>query len=122
MSSKCGAYQITTARIDTAPPTRHLTRRSGRMRRTTPVAPKAIAKCGRVHVPTTPATQKLATAHVRPDDIGLERSDGHDAHRQEGEAVAARETRDVEEQRRDGCEGQKQDCRQRSDTNVQPCR
>ena len=51
---------------------------------------------------------------------GLEGSDDEDAHREEGEAVAARLARDVEQERRRRREEEEEDARERAEPDVKP--
>ena len=120
MSSKCGAYQITTA-----------TDRQGAARRGTDAEVRAREEddAGRtegdreVRQGPDPEHSRRPEARDGPCSSGphrLECSDGHDAHRKEGEAVAARETRDVEEQRRRCGEGKEENSCESARADVEP--
>ena len=120
MSSTCGAYHATMATIDSPSPNATYGRSRRSSRRTAPIVRNAMAKCGRVQ---DSRHARDAERDDRPPARGafeLERRDDDDAHREEGQAVAPRLTREIEQQRRRGRQEEEEQTGERAEPNMQP--
>ena len=122
MASKCGAYQAPIAATERHRPSASCRRMTSSASSTAATTKNAIAKCGSVQAPTTPPTQNATIAHVVFERSSFECRNDDDAHGEKGEPVAARLSRDVEEQRRRRCEEEKEQSAERAMPNVQPDR
>ena len=122
MSSKWGRYQTAMATIDTTSPTAQRTRSSFCVSRTAADGDERDREVRQRPAPDEACDEDGDEGGGSARPIGLQGRDDEDAHREEGEAVAARLTRDVEEQRRRRREEEEEDAGERADPHVEPGR